>query len=85
MGRENPYGQRAYRRWKRHMGTEHARNASSLEVSVEGVMQDQGVAWSKLDCLKPSFLALSPRVDEYWLKRPQKRLARVSCSDSCTL
>ena len=27
-GRENPYGQRAYRRRKRYTGTEHARNAS---------------------------------------------------------
>jgi len=30
-------------------------------VSVQAVMQDQGVAWPKLDCLKPSFLALTRR------------------------
>jgi hypothetical protein len=41
-GRENLYDQRADRRWKRRMGTEHARKASDLKVSVQGVMQDQG-------------------------------------------
>lgn len=30
-------------------------------VSGQAVMRDQGVAWPKLDCLKPSFLALTRR------------------------
>jgi len=43
------HGQRAYRRWKRQKGPEHARKASYLEVSVQIVMRGQGMAWSKLE------------------------------------
>lgn len=33
-------------------------------VSEQAVMQDQWVAWSKLNCLKPIFLALISGVSE---------------------
>ena len=84
-GRENARGQRADRRRKRQKGTEHARNASILKISGQDVMQDQGLAWSKLYCLKSSFLALTTEVDENWLKRPQRKVPGVFCNDTWTL
>ena len=68
MSRENSYGHLVYRRWKRQKGTEHTRKATGLEISLQAVSQDQGVAWSKLDCFKPSFLALTAGVCESWLE-----------------
>ncbi len=48
------------------MRTEHARKASVLKVSVQGVMQDQGwYGQSLIDCLKSSLLALISGVAEH--------------------
>ena len=69
MSRENSYGRLVHRRRKRQKGTEHARKATCLEISLQTVLQDQeGVAWSRLDCFKPSFLALTAGVCESWLE-----------------
>ena len=61
-GSENPYGQLTDRRWKHRKGTEHVSKASSLENQTDRLRcKTKAVTRSRLNCLKPSFLALTRR------------------------
>jgi hypothetical protein len=61
-GSENPYGQLTHRRWKHCKGTEHVSKASSLENQTDRRRcKTKAVTRSRLNWLKPSFLALTRR------------------------
>jgi putative transposase len=84
-GGEKPYGERTHRRWKRHKGTKHVRKAARLEISRQTVPQNQGVIWSKLHCLKPSFLALMDGVYEELIGYVHRGGTQKMATGSCAL
>jgi putative transposase len=84
-GGEKPYGERTYRRWKRHKGTKHVRKAARLEISRQTVLQNQGVIWSKLHCLTPSFLAFMDGVYEELIGYVHRGGTQEMATGSCAL